>query len=119
MTDDVRSLLVEAIRMTVRETVAELRKDGFLRSKDDAMYQSSAKLIKAYYDAISAGKEPDAKMEQAIESIGKDEYSQIIPMYYQDRMTVEEIAGAYVCDISTITRNKKRLCIEIFSIYQG
>ena len=48
-----------------------------------------------------------------------DDYFDIIPLYYFTGNTIEHIASGYDVDISTITRNKKRLCYEIYMILEG
>ena len=112
-TNDLMNLLDQAVRLTVHQTVRELRKNGFLRENDSIAYESTQNLLKAHFDAIKEGEPGNPEVYQALESLSQDEYHNIIYLYYYKGMTIEGIAEAYDCDPTTIQRNKKRLCIEI------
>lgn len=112
-TNDLMNLLDQAVRLTVHQTVRELRKNGFLRENDSIAYESTQNLLKAHFDAIKEGEPGNPEVDQALESLSQDEYHNIIYLYYYKGMTIEGIAEAYDCDPTTIKRNKKRLCIEI------
>ena len=112
--NDLMELLEEAVKLAVHETVRELRKGGFLRAQDELAYQSAAAEIKRYYEAIKNHAPYHSRVKEAVESIQGDEYANIIRLYYCDGYTISDIAAVYGCEPSTITRNKKRLCIEIY-----
>ena len=112
--EDIIKLLDSAVKLTVHETVAELRKSGFLTSPDKMAYKVAAQKIQDYFAAIKAGEPGDKDIRTAInQSISRDEYKNVLKLYYYDGKTIEQIAEVYDCDPCTITRNKKRLCLEV------
>lgn len=111
--NDLEKLLESAVKLTVHETVAELRKSGLLSTPDKMAYKVAAQKIQSHFDAISAGGQGDKQIAEAIKEI-KDEYQGILKYYFSDHMTIEKIAEIYDCDPCTITRNKKRLCLEVY-----
>lgn len=100
------------IEQTVVDTVRELRRTGMIRRYDDIAYsQISSRLYDYYKDP-----EKDPEMGSALEKIKGDEYFDILPMYYQQRITVDWIAESYRCKYQTVGRNKKRLCLRLHSL---
>lgn len=120
MTDEIwaRDAVEKIIRVTVRETVAELQKYGFLRPQGDVSYKSISDKLNAFYapntGEISA--EERKRIEDALYAIDVDEYAIIIPLYFRDHLTIEKIAEELDREPSTITRNKKRLCLKIHTL---
>ncbi|MCI9434765.1 MAG: sigma-70 family RNA polymerase sigma factor [Bacilli bacterium] len=55
-------------------------------------------------------------VNNALKKIKNDKYYDIIPMYYFDEMTIEEIAEELDCSVGTISMNKKDL-INKLKIY--
>lgn len=100
----------KAVIMIVKETVKELRKTGYLKRSDDIAYSEISSRLFEYF------KKPDSDpaVGIALENVKGDQYFKIIPMYYRDRVTIDWIAEEFNCEISTITRNKKRLCLKIY-----
>lgn len=100
----------KTVIMIVKETVRELRKTGYLKRSDDIAYSEISSRLFEYF------KNPDSDPEvgKALESVKGDQYYNIIPRYYCDRLTIDWIAEEFHCEISTITRNKKRLCLKIY-----
>lgn len=98
------------VREVVIETVKELRNSGLLRRQDDVAYAEMAARLIQYY------KEPehDRQMADVLEKMQGDYYFNILPEYYKHRNTIEIIAEEYGCEISTVTRNKKRLCLQLY-----
>lgn len=111
--EEVVGLLSDVIRLTVRETIAEMRKMGFLNRDERQAYKSVSRKLYAHFEDISAGGDGDPEITEALDSMIDDDYFPVLLYYYEDRMTVEQIAEAYDCEVSTITRNKKRLCLLI------
>lgn len=101
MTDREREL----VRQTVRETIETLRREGMLKSADDIRYKEMTQRLFDYYREP----ESDPALGEAIDKLKKDDYFDIIPRYFSRRMSIEDLAGAYGCERSTIWRNKKRL----------
>ena len=101
MTDRERDL----VRQTVRETLQQLKREGMLKSADDILYAEMTQRLFDYY------REPgsDPALGEAIDKLKKDDYFDIVPRYFSRRMSIEDLAGAYGCERSTIWRNKKRL----------
>lgn len=100
----------EAVRQIVIDTVKELRNNGLLRRQDDVAYAEMAVRLFNYF------KEPehDEALGKALEQMKGDYYYTILPEYYRERHTIEMIADEYGCEVSTVTRNKKRLCLQLY-----
>lgn len=111
--DELIKLLDEAILLTVRETISELKKTGYLRKDDKQVYKSVSRQLRAYFGALLDGEPADPEMTRALDAIIDDDYFPVLLYYYQDGYTIEKIAEIYDCEVSTITRNKKRLCLTI------
>lgn len=100
----------QLIRETVAETIAELKRAGLLRNLSDVAYSEAAEILRAFYREGQT----DKAVASALEEMEKDQYYKIIPLTYSYGYTLEELAEFFGADISTITRNKKRLCVEIY-----
>ncbi len=98
------------VKVIVKATIKELRKSGYLKRSDDIAYSEISARLFDYF------KHPDSDPDiaTALNGIKGDHYYKIIPMYYRDRVTIDWIAEEFNCEISTITRNKKRLCLRIY-----
>ena len=59
------------------------------------------------------------KIERALETIQDDKYFDIISLKYWDGMTLEVVAEALNCDVSTIYRNKNRLVNRVKAVIFG
>lgn len=99
----------EYIDYTVKRTIHELKKSGALRSNDSVCYEETSRMLYNYYNSG----EENAEIKQALEAISSDEYAQIIPLYYGQGMTIDTVALELGVDVSTIVRNKRRLCLDI------
>lgn len=107
MTDEeLKKFMIE----TIKYTVSELKREGLLRESDEAIYNDVSKILKHYY----SGDCKDVQVTEALTVIRMDPYYTIIPMYFKDNQKVEVIADAMNVDVSTIVRNKKRLCLQIY-----
>lgn len=99
----------EFVQEIIRMTIAELQRAGMLKDTRDASYAEANDLLKRYY---SRG-EKDADVAAALARLDGDPYQKIIPLYYGYGYTIDEIAEDFGVETSTISRNKKRLCIEV------
>ena len=103
-------LTEKEVQNIVKATINELRKGGYLKRSDDIAYSEiSARLFDYFRNPVN-----DPDIGNALERIKGDRYFKIITMYYRDRYTIDWIAEDFNCEISTITRNKKRLCLRIY-----
>lgn len=104
--DDVKGLITD----TVHECIRELAKRGMLKDTDAVAYNDINDMLSGYYRSG----ENDKALTYAIQAQRFDPYFRIIPMYFKDEQTVDVIAKDFGVDISTIVRNKKRLCLAIY-----
>ena len=104
----------EEIRDIVRETLRELQKQGMLREQ---WYTKISKRLRDYYKAVP-GME-DRRITEALNEIRSDPYYEVIPLHYNGCVTLEDIAEIRGVDVSTITRNKKRLCMMIYEYLEN
>lgn len=102
----------EDVKKIVKETIIELEKSGFLKNRYE--YEDISKIMYQYYE----NEEKDEKLKRCIKSISDDKYFDIIPLYFKEKKTIEYIAEILKVDTSTITRNKKRLCMCVYIQYK-
>lgn len=106
----------EEIEITevVKDTVKEMRQNGLLKRSDDVAYSEVSNRLYEYY----RNPERDPEVGAALEKIRGDYYEDIIPFYYRDKTSLDWLAEKFSCELSTITRNKKRLCLKVFQLLQ-
>ena len=102
------------IENIVKETIRQLIRDGLLKSPQDIAYREITARLRQYYK----DGETDPDLYRAIEKLAEDPYSKILPLYFRYGYTIEAIAEALDVDVTTITRNKKRLSIKIYEILE-
>lgn len=102
------------IREIVKETINELKRSGLLKSVTDLAYSEVTELLKDYYDSG----ERDSVIFKALHELETDTYFKILPLYFRYNYTIEQIAEVFDVEISTITRNKKRLCLDLYNLIQ-
>lgn len=103
-------LTEKEVKIIVKATINELKRSGYLKRSDDIAYSEISARLFDYFKHP----EDDPDIGNALEGIKGDQYFKIITMYYRDRFTIDWIAEEFNCEISTITRNKKRLCLRIY-----
>lgn len=111
MTEDINR---ELVRQVVEETIRALRKDGLLRESDDVAYTDVSETLRGYYDSG----ERDKVVGKALKTVSGDSYYKIIPLFFRYGYTIERIADYFGVEVSTITRNKKRLCLQIYRLIE-
>lgn len=102
------------VKKIVEMTVKELKKENMLKETSTAIYvEVSERLTKHFRNG-----ENDENVKNALNDFKDDMYIDIIKMYYQKNMTIESIAEELDVDVSTIVRNKKRICISLYNLLQ-
>lgn len=110
----------EVIKKTVDETVIRLKYAGLMKDNGKTIFQKTEELLRQY-NVFSLSGDPAAEkmilqIENALQSISGDFYYDVIPLYYIQKMTREEIAERFDTSVTTITRNKSRLIKQISAI---
>ena len=105
------------------QTVVKLKKSKLMNENQKSPFKKTEDVLRNYNKyKIAIAKDPEGTIktqkliniiETADESIKDDIYYDIIPMFYVDGKTREEIAEYFDCDVKTITRNKRRLVNEL------
>lgn len=85
-----------------------------LKSVDELAYSDVSGLLAAYYD----GGEQDTQIRAAVEGLKGDYYYKVLPLYFGYKYTIEQIAEEFGVEVSTIVRNKKRLCLQVYNAIQ-
>ena len=101
----------ELISAAIRETIRQLKADGLLRSVADREYKAAGEALRQYY----RDGEKKEDIRDALEELKRDKYFKILPLYYSYGYTIEEIAETFDVEFSTISRNKKRLSLEVYN----
>lgn len=102
----------EEIRKVVAEVLDELAKRDMLRPSNSVAYSNISDRL---YDFYEAGAK-DYDVQTALKGLELDPYFMIIPLYFSELKTLEQIAEIFSVEVSTITRNKKRLCLQIHNV---
>ena len=101
----------DEIREIIKETVEELRRQGLLKIRNEGeAYSDVSALLRKYYEEGKGEK----RLIKTLDELKGDKYFDIIPLYFSYGYTIEKIAECYEVEITTIVRNKKRLCLEIW-----
>jgi len=108
------------IKDTVNETVTKLKVAGLMKDDRKSAFQKTEELLRNYNN-LKLSDEPKtkilvAKMNEALSTIKSDIYYGIIPMFYFDHETRENIADYYNTTVTTISRNKTRLVNQLKAI---
>ena len=109
MTNDDRQEIKALIDAAISETIKGLKQHGLINSDQFNRYGETQARLFAYY----RNDMQDDEITGALSRLQSDKYIDIIPLFYYSRNSIEHIANLYDVDESTITRNKKRLCLEI------
>ena len=96
-----------AIKAAVKEALAELSDEGRLRVSGFD-YAATQERIRAYYDGAE-----DEPMRKALSAVREDERFEVIELHLRDGLTIEQTAEELDVDVSTVSRNKRRLCEKI------
>lgn len=100
----------EEIKQVVNECLNELERRRIIKDMRAVVYEEMNGRLFSYYQ----GGAKDPEITAAIDSLDGDLYLGILPYYFRDRYTIEQIAELMTVDVSTIVRNKKRLCISLY-----
>lgn len=103
----------EEIKKIVQIAIEE-SEERMMCDEEELKYSYMSIKLKKYY----RGKQ-DEKLKNALDVIKNDKYFRIIPYYYKDGKTITAISVNMECDRSTVARNKRRLVLQLHSIYSG
>lgn len=106
MTENQIKKIVES---TVLETIERCKREGVIKASDENVYREASDLLKEYYQSG----EKDASVKYALQTLRFEPYFKIIELFYKNDETLENIADIMEVDISTIVRNKKKLCLKV------
>lgn len=98
------------IDYAINKSISEFKKCGILKESESASYSDATEIIANYY---KNGKK-ETNITYAIQGQRFDPYFKIIERYFEDGRTIESIAEEMGVDVSTVVRNKKRLCLQIY-----
>lgn len=106
----------QEVKLVVELTISSLIKRNMIA--DHVSYSVVSKdiepLLTDYFNGAY-----NVNLSTALKAVSGDEYYCIIPMIYNEGLTLEHIADRLDKDTSTIKRNKKRLLCKIWSVYNG
>ena len=108
--DDDMEQIKAYIDLAVIKAINGLKKSRMLEQTESAMYTDASEIIKSYYKNGMR----EANVRYAIEGLRFDPYYRIIDLYYGKGLTIDKIAAELGVDASTVVRNKKRLCLEVY-----
>lgn len=104
----------EFVQAIVLEIIKQLKRNGLLKSVADSAYHEATAILRRHYK----NGENDPAVAAALKQLENDTYYKIIPLYFSYGYTIEEIAEVFDVEISTISRNKKRLSLEIYNMIE-
>lgn len=101
----------DEVKRIVALTVRQMKKEGMVKEINEIMFEEISKRLCYHFNEGYS-----EEIAKVLNEIKTDSYYTIIPLYFGKRMTHEQIAEKMGVDVTTITRNKKRLCIEIYRL---
>lgn len=104
----------EFIQAIVQETIRELKRNGLLKSVSDLAYHDATAMLRKHYQEG----ENNVAVAEALKEVEADPYFKIIPLYFRYGYTIAEIAEVFDVEITTISRNKKRLSLKIYNLIE-
>lgn len=108
MTSSEKQEIEAYINAAIKGTIKELKREGFIGIENPGYMETLIRLNAYYQNDLQ-----DEAITEALQRLQNDKYIDIIPLFYYAHNTIAHIANLYDVDASTITRNKKRLCLEI------
>lgn len=117
----------QLIELTVKHTVAELKRAGMIRENRLNSYQKTERALYLYpkmrqivggyeIDGLKITREFVQLIDDALQTIKNDPYYEIIPMKYFDGKTHEQIAEFFDVQPAAISKQRKRLINQIRGI---
>lgn len=103
---------VEEIREIVKMTIEELLNDNALTDPFPRIKQIVEHKLRLFFNTNKDG----TNIGYVLNQLSDDEYIDIIFLYYRDNKTLDFIAEYFDRDITTISRNKKRLILSIYTM---
>lgn len=100
------------VKRIVQLTILELKQQELLQDVESAAYKEISERLTRFFTPSAA---QDDDLAEAFDQLKDDKYRHILWMFYRDGYTVEEIAERLNVDVRTVSRNKKRLCLEIYT----
>jgi len=101
------------VRKIVIATIAEMSRQGRLKSEYDVIRKKVEPLIRQFFKTKS-----DEIIKKFLIEFSDDLYIDIIYLHYRDNMTLEKIAELINKDIRTVKRNKKRILISLYNFLE-
>lgn len=102
----------DEIKEVVEMTIKCFKAQGMLKESDSMAYEEATAILKRFFREG----QKDNNIKYALSGLRYDAYFAIIPKYFRENKTIETIADELGVDVSTIVRNKKRLCLEIYNL---
>lgn len=94
--------------MAAEKAIARLRDAGKVRHQRAGSFRKTEQLL-GICPKLSEGHPGRMMVERALESLGDDEYRDVIPSIYFDGLTITELAEIYDCKYQTIGKHKNRI----------
>lgn len=121
MTETESKLIEEVARKASEVTIEQLMARGLLRTESKSLAIDKTITLLQKYEQLKLSDQPEtvkriAQVDVALSQIRSDPFYPIIPMFYFQHMTREDIAYHFGVAEKTITRNRKRLIRQIASI---
>ena len=104
----------EEIREVVRITIDELMSANAVNDPYPIIKRDVEKKLRDYFNSNKNG----TGIGYVLNQLSDDDYIDLIYLQYRDNKTLEFVAEYYDRDVTTISRNKKRLILEIYKQLQ-
>ena len=103
---------IEEIREIVRITIEELLNANALTDSYPRVRQIVEHELRTFFSGECN------RIGKILNRLSDDKYIDIIFLYYRDNKTLEFIAEYFDRDVTTVSRNKKRLILAIYTLLQ-
>lgn len=101
------------IERIVDTTIDALRREGLLKDFSKIQYDSIQRVLRDFYQRGIA----DPSLSAALDAVSDDPYFPLLRLHFGGE-TIEQVAEDLGVDVSTVSRNKKRLCLAIYDLLE-
>ena len=116
---DIEEIIEKTAEKTVKKTIKCLTEKGMIKISGTTAYDKTFKLLKRY-NQLRLSDSPDAlkkvaQIEVALNQVRENPYFAVIPMYFFENQTLENIADHFNSTVKTI-RKKRKDMVDYMSV---
>jgi RNA polymerase sigma factor (sigma-70 family) len=108
------------IERVVNRTILKLKLAGLMKDDSKSPFEKTEEILRNYNTLILSDQPQTKKLlikcNEALQTIDKDPYKDLIKLFYFDGMSREAVAEYFDTSVTTISRNKSRLINKLKTV---